>query len=73
MVLAGAAHSDTVWLPLDAEARFVRAAFINYGKRRHRAAFNFGYCAAYALAKSRNIPVLYNGADFAKTDVASAL
>ena len=58
----------------DAEqAGFARAAFLKYGKGRHPAALNFGDCAAYALAKSRNIPLLYKGADFAKTDIVSAL
>jgi ribonuclease VapC len=88
MVLVGSAHAETVWLPLDAllirakiavipfdveQARFARAAFLKYGKGRHPAALNFGDCAAYALAKSRNVPLLYKGADFARTDIVSAL
>ena len=88
MVLAGSAHGKAVWLPLDAllirakievvafdaeQAGFARAAFLKYRKGRHPAALNFGDCAAYALAKSRNIPLLYKGADFAKTNIVSAL
>ena len=88
MVLAGSAHGGTVWIPLDAllirakiavipfdteQAGFARAAFLKYGKGRHPAALNFGDCAAYALAKSKGIPLLYKGADFAKTDIVSAL
>ena len=57
----------------EAQAGIARAAFLKYGKGRHPAALNFGDCAAYALAKSRNIPLLYKGAVFAKTDIVSAL
>ncbi len=88
MVLAGSAHGEAVWLPLDAllirakievipfdaeQAGFARTAFLKYGKGRHPAALNFGDCAAYALAKSKGIPLLYKGADFARTDIVSAL
>ena len=88
MVLAGRVQDKTAWWLLDAligrakieivpfdagQAAIARAAFLKYGKGRHPAALNFGDCAAYALAKSRNIPVLYKGADFAKTDIVSAL
>ncbi len=61
-------------VPFDAEqASLARTAFLKYGKGRHPAALNFGDCAAYALAKSRNVPLLYKGADFPKTDIVSAL
>ena len=61
-------------IPFDAEqASLARAAFIKYGKGRHPAALNFGDCAAYALAKSKNVPLLYKGNDFAKTDILGAL
>jgi ribonuclease VapC len=48
-------------------------AFECYGKGRHKAALNFGDCCSYALAKTRSIPLLYQGDDFALTDVMSAL
>jgi ribonuclease VapC len=49
-------------------------AFLTYGKgNRHKAQLNFGDLFSYALAKSRNIPLLYKGEDFAHTDVRSAL
>lgn len=88
MVLAGRVQDETAWRLLDAligrakieivpfdagQAAIARAAFLKYGKGRHTATLNFGDCAAYALAKSRNIPLLYKGADFAKTDIVSAL
>ena len=88
MVIAGAALDETVWPALDRllsrakiavvafdaeQASLARAAFLKYGKGRHPAGLNFGDCASYALAKSRRIPLLYKGADFAKTDIVSAL
>lgn len=50
-----------------------RAAFVRYGKGRHAAGLNFGDCVSYALARSRDLPLLYKGDDFAKTDIVSAL
>lgn len=34
------------------------------------AALNFGDCFAYACARSRDLPLLYKGNDFAQTDLA---
>ena len=49
-------------------------AYKRYGKGQgHRAQLNIIDCAAYALAKSRNLPLLFKGNDFAATDIASAL
>ncbi len=48
-------------------------AFDRFGKGRHKASLNFGDCCSYALAKTRGIPLLYKGADFSLTDIASAL
>lgn len=50
-----------------------RHAFLRYGKGRHPAALNLGDCAAYALAKSRTLPLLFKGNDFPHTDLVSAL
>jgi ribonuclease VapC len=61
-------------VPFDAEQSLVaRDAFKRYGKGRHAAGLNFGDCAAYALAATRALPLLYKGDDFSKTDVLSAL
>ena len=88
MVLAGRVQDETAWRLLDAlmgrakieivpfdagQAAIARAAFLKYGKGRHPAALNFGGCASYALAKSKGAPLLYKGADFARTDIVSAL
>ena len=48
------------------------SAFDLYGKGRHRAHLNFGDCFAYALAKSRNLPLLFKGNDFVHTDIVPA-
>jgi ribonuclease VapC len=53
----------------DDQADIARDAFIRYGKGRHRAALNFGDCAAYALAIAEAEPLLFKGTDFGVTDV----
>lgn len=55
------------------QAKISQAAFIRFGKGRHRAGLNLGDCISYALARSRGLPLLYKGDDFAKTDIVSAL
>lgn len=46
-------------------------ASMRYGKVvGHPAALNFGDCFAYACAKMLNVPLLYKGEDFARTDLA---
>jgi ribonuclease VapC len=87
MVLAGREGGASLWQPLDdfvAEAQIevtpfdhgqvqqARAAFLRFGKGRHPAALNFGDCAAYALAKSRNLALLFKGEDFVRTDLLPA-
>ena len=37
-----------------------------------RAALNMGVCFAYACAKANDMPLLYIGNDFSKTDVNAA-
>jgi ribonuclease VapC len=39
----------------------------------HAAKLNFGDCFSYALAKVRNLPLLFKGDDFVHTDIESAL
>ena len=56
-----------------AMARRVADAYARWGKGVHPAGLNFGDCFAYEIAKTRNCPLLYIGADFARTDVASVL
>lgn len=47
-------------------------AFFEYGKGRHPARLNLSDCFAYALAKSRGLPLLFKGNDFSQTDLAPA-
>jgi ribonuclease VapC len=57
----------------DAIAREAVAAFAQYGKGRgHPARLNLGDCLIYASAKAHHEPLLYKGADFAKTDIKPA-
>jgi len=55
-----------------AEAIEARRAFVRYGKGLHPARLNFADCFAYALAKSRGLPLLFKGDDFARTDIVPA-
>jgi ribonuclease VapC len=56
------------------QARIAREAYRGYGKGSgHPAQLNFGDCFAYALARDLREPLLYKGADFSHTDIASAL
>lgn len=61
-------------VPFDVhQAEIAADAYRAFGKGRHRASLNFGDCISYALAKTRNEPLLYKGNDFAETDIVSAL
>lgn len=55
------------------QMRFVRRAYAQYGKGRHRAGLNFGDAFAYALAKERDEPLLFKGDYFIHTDVRRAI
>lgn len=44
-------------------------AFDRFGKGRHPAGLNFGDCMAYAVAKAHDVPLLFKGDDFSRTDV----
>ncbi|MDG2529593.1 type II toxin-antitoxin system VapC family toxin [Caulobacter endophyticus] len=48
-----------------------RDAYRRFSAGRH--GLNFGDCFAYALAKARDLPLLFKGEDFAATDVKRAL
>jgi ribonuclease VapC len=61
--------------PFDDTQVFAAAdAFDRYGKGVNpKARLNMADCAAYALAKTMNAPLLFKGADFPQTDVKSFL
>ena len=57
---------------VDAEqADVARSAYRRFGKGRNRAGLNYGDCFAYALAKVSGEPLLYEGDDFAHTDIGA--
>jgi ribonuclease VapC len=57
-------------VPVDEEqAHMARDGFRKYGKGRHPAGLNYGDCFSYALARSRDDPLLFKGQDFLQTDV----
>jgi ribonuclease VapC len=64
-----------VVVPFDVDmAKGAFEAFQRFGKGGgHPAQLNIVDCAVYALAKARSRPLLFTGADFAKTDILPAL
>ncbi len=71
--LAGALQFDVVAFDRDLADAAVDA-HRRYGRGSgHEANLNFGDCFAYALAKSRNLPLLFKGDDFIHTDIEPAL
>lgn len=61
-------------IPFDSEQLAIaQSAWMVYGKGRHPAKLNFGDCASYGLALSRNAPLLFVGNDFPKTDVVAVV
>ena len=69
-------RAEIIAVPFDEQQSDVAFdAFKRYGKGRgHPAQLNIIIdCAAYALARSRDLPLLFKGNDFAQTDVAPAL
>jgi ribonuclease VapC len=54
----------------EVQLRAAAEAFHRYGKGVHsKARLNLADCAAYALARTMNAPLLFKGEDFAHTDV----
>jgi ribonuclease VapC len=87
MVLAGRNGDEKAWAGLDrfviragieviaqdrVQVDLARAAFLRFGKGRHAAALNMGDCASYALARARDLPLLFKGDDFRSTDLVAA-
>lgn len=88
MVMAGRTGGAMSWADLDALiaraavqvvaqdaglAEDAREAFLRYGKGRHPASLNLGDCASYAVAKARNLPLLFKGIDVSRTDLQAAI
>jgi ribonuclease VapC len=62
-------------VPFDeAQVRAAAEAFDRYGEGVNpRSRLNLADCAAYALAKSMNAPLLFKGDDFAATDLSRSV
>lgn len=58
--------ADIAWVALLAHERFGNG-------RGHPARLNIGDCLADAAAKAANVPLLFAGEDFARTDIQPAL
>ncbi len=63
-------HQVEVALIGSEDASVAFEAFRQYGGRPAR--LNMGDCFAYALAKQKDLPLLFQGNDFAATDVKVA-
>jgi ribonuclease VapC len=48
-------------------------AYANWGKGQKSAGLNYGDCFSYALAKAMDLPLLFKGRDFSRTDIRCAL
>jgi len=60
--------------PTTTDLNAAYAAFVTFGKGSgHPANLNFGDVFSYALAKTRNLPLLFKGNDFALTDLQPAI
>ena len=67
------AQTGMAIVPFDTDqAILAHQAYLRFGKGFHPAALNFADCAAYALAKLRDEPLLFKGSDFAQTDIRAA-
>lgn len=65
-------RADVQTVAVDEEqALLARGAWRRYGKGRHPAGLNFGDLFAYALARANSEELLFKGADFTQTDLAS--
>ncbi|MGH6914753.1 MAG: type II toxin-antitoxin system VapC family toxin [Geminicoccaceae bacterium] len=56
-----------------AQALLARDAYRRFGKGNHPAGLKFGDCFAYALARERDLPLLFKGDDFARSDIRPAV
>ena len=54
-------------------AEQIEKIYMKWGKGFNPACLNFGDCFAYALAKSKGLPLLFIGNDFKKTDIVSVI
>ncbi len=71
--LLGALSPETIDFD-ERQLTIARKAYAIYGQATgHPAALNIGDCFAYALARTANLPLLFNGSDFVHTDIEPAI
>ena len=71
--LSGGSYESPAMSGRPADGRTAaREAYFRYGRGYHPARLNLADCFAYALAKTRDEPLLFKGDDFAKTDIVPA-
>ncbi len=46
--------------------------YLKFGRGRHPAGLSFGDCMSYAIASVAEMPLLFTGKDFTRTDIARA-
>lgn len=64
--------SDVTVMPVDqAASQEALLAFERFGKGRHPASLNMGDCFAYGMAKALDMPLLFKGDDFLRTDISA--
>jgi ribonuclease VapC len=67
-------ENGIVTLPFDGDhACLATEAFMRFGKGRHPARLNYGDCMTYATARLAEMPLLFIGDDFRRTDITPAL
>ena len=54
------------------QAAIAGDAYRRFGKGRHPAGLNLGDVFAYALAREKELPLLFKGMDFTRTDIEPA-
>lgn len=64
--------AEIVPLSVDRMA-FFRDGYARFGKGRNPAGLNLGDAFAYSLSKYRDVPLFFQGLDFAKADIKSAM
>lgn len=76
LFVAALAFLDEPWVtvePIDSnQVAVATQAYRTYGKGHHSAGLNLGDVFAYALARVRNLPLLFKGDDFSRTDIEPA-
>jgi len=73
MVFAFLRRIQSEMVPLNEEhLNAAVTAFLLFSRDRHPAALNFADCMSYAVASISDMPLLFTGKDFTRTDISPA-